>query len=178
MEGGFYRLWRQVELTVIQGRNLGPLKNETAGNSEERSEIDAACEIYLNDTLCGRTTVKKGSEFTDWHEQFSFPGLPPFGNLKIVVWKDRKLSRPINLGSTCIVLCNFRRGEFVEGWFPVVRCVEALGVENRVGDLRLKIRVDEYVVSSSCVVVHLNVSQGGYLAERLLCWADGGMFVT
>ena len=148
MEGGFYRLWRQVELSVMQGRNLGSSNTETTGSHEERSEIDVACEIHINDTLCGRTTVKRGSELTDWHEHFSFPGLPPFENLKIMVWKDRKLSRRINLGSTCIALCNFRRGDSVEGWFPVVRQIEALGVENRIGDLRLKIRVDEYVISS------------------------------
>jgi hypothetical protein len=136
-------MWRQVDLTVIEGRNLGQPIRESAGNDEERPEIEASCEIHLNDTLCGRTIAKKGAELTDWHEHFSFPGLPPFKNLEIVVWKDLKSSNPIKLGSTCIPLCNFRRGEPVEGLFPVVRRVEAFGIENHVGDLRLIIRVDE-----------------------------------
>jgi hypothetical protein len=148
LEGGFYRLWRQVELKVIQGRNLGSSNDEAAGSSEERPEIDVLCEIHLNDILCGCTTVQKSSGLTEWHEHFSFPGLPPFENLEIVVWKDRNLSKPVKLGSTCIPLCNFRRAEFVEGWFPVVRQIEALGVDKLICDLRLKIRVDEYVASS------------------------------
>lgn len=147
MEGGFYRLWRQVDLTVIQGRNLGSTNTEAVGNSEECS-ADVSCEIHLNDILCSRTTVKKVAASMDWYEHFSFPGLPPFEKLEIVVFKERHSSKPLNLGSACITLCNFRRGEFVEGWFPVVRQIEALGVENYVGELQLKIRVDEYVVLS------------------------------
>ena len=174
LEGGYYRLWRQVDLTVIQGRNLGTSNGRATRSNlnQERSEVDVSCEIHLNDIICGRTTVKNGGELIDWHESFSYPGLPPFEILEVVVWKDRKSSKPVKLGSTCIMLCNFRRGEFVEGWFPVVRRVEGLGVENHMGDLRLKVRVDECVLLPWSVVV-LKFHQGSHPTVVLLCWAAG-----
>jgi len=140
-------MWRQVELTVIQGRNLNNLRAEAGGNKDESkdedgSDVDISCEIYLNGVLCSRTTVKRGFGSLDWHETFVFPGLPPFENLDIVVWREKKPSKPNSLGTTRIALGNFRRGDPVEGWFPVVQ-PGAIGSEFRVGDLRLKIRVDE-----------------------------------
>lgn len=139
-------MWRQVELTVIQGRNLNNQKTDTGNkddlNDEDGSDSEISCEIYLNGVLSSRTTVKRGFGSLDWHETFTFPDLPPFENLDIIVWRVKKLSKPISLGTTRIALGNFRRGDPVEGWFPVVQS-GALGSECRVGDLRLKIRVDE-----------------------------------
>lgn len=138
-------MWRQVDLTVIQGRNLGLSKLDAGGKDDgDNSDVDVSCEIHLNSVLCSRTTVKRSLASPDWHENFSFPGLPPFEILEIVVWRERKMSKPVSIGSTRVFLSNFRRGELVEGWFPVVQSRQ-LGSESRVGDLRLKIRVDEYV---------------------------------
>ncbi len=141
-------MWRQVDLTVIQGRHLGLSNLDIGGKDDlkggDNTDVDVSCEIHLNRILCSRTTVQRSLASPDWHENFSFPGLPPFENLEIVVWKERKMSKPVSIGSTRISLSNFRRGEPVEGWFPVIQ-PRQLGSESRVGDLRLKIRVDEYV---------------------------------
>ncbi|KAF9481431.1 GTPase activating protein [Pholiota conissans] len=150
MDGGSYRMWRQVELTVIQGRNLG-LTRYTYGTSSgdnpdnEGPDVDLSCEIHLNDILCSRTTAKKGLGSPDWHESFIYPGLPPFENLDIVVWREKKLYKPVVVGTTRVPLTNFRRGDTVEGWFPVVQA-GAIGNEVQYGDLRLKIRVDEEII--------------------------------
>jgi len=155
-DGGSYRMWRQVELTVIQGRNLGNTKPfaEIPGNTgvvgvESNSEpdavdLDVSCEIHLNDTLCGRTTVKKGIGSPDWHESFTFSDLPPFDTLDVIVWREKKLFKPTIMGSVRITLSNFRRGEAVEGWFPVLH-TGPIASDLQVGDIRLKIRVDESV---------------------------------
>lgn len=148
MDGGSYRMWRQVELTVIQGRNLGQAKHEMLLNGTDNTQdndgadVDISCEIHLNDILCSRTTPKKGLGTSDWHENFTFPGLPPFENLDIVVWREKKLSKPTVIGITRIALGNFRRGDTVEGWFPVLQ-TGSIGTEVQFGELRLKIRVDE-----------------------------------
>ncbi|KAF8168097.1 Rho GTPase activation protein [Crassisporium funariophilum] len=152
MDGGSYRMWRQVELTVMQGRNLGLTKYDAGlnGNSDptpepDGADVDISCEIHLNDILCSRTTVKKGLGSPDWHETFTFPGLPPFESLDVFVWKEKKLHKPTVLGITRVSLANFRRGDAVEGWFPVVQS-GTIGTEIQVGELRLKIRVDEEII--------------------------------
>lgn len=150
-DGGLYRMWRQVELTVVQGRNLGsqkPLEASSGGDAEaDAVDLDVSCEIHLNEQLCGRTTVKKGIGSPDWHESFTFADLPPFETLELVVWREKKVLKPAIMGSIRIALSNFRRGEAVEGWFPVLHS-GPIASSVQVGDVRMKIRVDEYVALS------------------------------
>ncbi|KAF7339472.1 Elongation of fatty acids protein [Mycena sanguinolenta] len=85
-DGGSYRMWRQVELTVIQARNLGNTRLVESSNgaaviggtdnpeATDPVDLDVSCEIHLNNMLCGRTTVKKGIGSPDWHENFTFYG--------------------------------------------------------------------------------------------------------
>lgn len=165
LEGGSYRMWRQVELTILQGRNLGSTKHDLSAHghdNEDGMDADIACEVHLNGILCSRTTVKKGPSPPDWHESFTFSGLPPFEHLEVVVWRDKKPGKPTILGTTRIALGNFRRGDDVEGWFPILQPA-TIGAEMQMGDLRLKIRVDEYVYPfSPDVVAHSFV-------EKLFC---------
>ncbi|KIJ68451.1 hypothetical protein HYDPIDRAFT_46759, partial [Hydnomerulius pinastri MD-312] len=156
-DGGLYRMWRQVELTIMQGRNLGNQKpfvdasastatlGEDARSDSDPVDLDVFCEIHLNDSICGRTTVKKGIGSPDWHEGFVFSDLPPFEALEVLVWKEKRLMKPILLGSIRIALTNFRRSEDVEGWFPVTQSSGVLtGVQ--VGDIRMKVKVDEEII--------------------------------
>ncbi|KAI0735157.1 Rho GTPase activation protein [Earliella scabrosa] len=152
-EGGLYRMWRQVDLTCLQGRNLGvtrplteePLTAEQDSKTESDAiDMDVYCEIFVNGILCGRTTVKKGIGSPDWHERFVLPDLPPFENLEIVVWREKRLTRPSIIGNVVIVLVNFRRGDAVEGWFPVLHGGQASSTQ--AGEMRLKIRVDEEII--------------------------------
>lgn len=147
-------MWRQVELTIIEGRNLGNTRLFEMGvNGDLNTEPDAidlgvSCDIHLNDIHCGRTTVKKGIGSPDWHESFTFSDLPPFEILELMVYREKKLFKPNALGSVRIPLSNFRRGDTVEGWFPVLHTGPA-AIDIQVGELRLKIRVDELVTSIS-----------------------------
>ena len=157
-DGGSYRMWRQIELTVTQGRNLGstkPFVDTLTGNGmsvlsndpytdQDTVDLDVSCEIHVNNMLCGRTTVKRGIGSPEWHESFTFSDLPPFETLEVIVWRDKKLFKPILMGSVRITLSNFRRGESIEGWFPVLHS-GPLGRDLQIGDIRLKLRVDEYV---------------------------------
>lgn len=149
-EGGSYRMWRQVDLTVIQGRNLGnskPLENldddDNDSSEPDPIDLDVYCDILLSETLCARTTVKKGIGSPQWHEIFLLSDLPPFESLDIWVWREKKLFKPSILGTVRIALNNFPRGEAIEGWFPVLQN-GSIASDIQVGELRLKIRVDEY----------------------------------
>ncbi|TFK57085.1 Rho GTPase activation protein [Heliocybe sulcata] len=153
-DGGLYRMWRQVELTVVQGRNLGQSKlyENVVGGTEteveveaEGTDMDVYCEVYINDILSGRTTTKRCPGSTDWHEAFAFCDLPPFGNLEILVLREKKLTKPIPLGNIKLFVSDFRRGEAVEGWFPVL-FGDAGVPSTHIGDLRLKLKVDEEII--------------------------------
>ncbi|KAG6381176.1 GTPase activating protein [Boletus reticuloceps] len=156
-DGGLYRMWRQVELTVMQGRNFGHQKpfNDASVSSltlgeDSRAEsdpvdLDISCEIHINDNLCGRTTVVKGIGSPDWHENFLFADLPPFEALEVLLWKEKRLVKPTLLGSIHIALTNFRRSEDVEGWFPVIQSSGFLtGIQ--VGEIRMKLKVHEEII--------------------------------
>ncbi|KAF9229284.1 Rho GTPase activation protein [Gyrodon lividus] len=156
-DGGLYRMWRQVELTVMQGRNLGNQKifvdasaSSVTLGEDSRSEFDPVdfdvfCEIHLGDNICGRTTVKKGIGSPDWHEHFLFTDLPPFEALEILVWKEKRVVKTTLLGSIRIALANFRRSEDVEGWFPVTQS-SGIVTGMQVGEIRMKLRVNEEII--------------------------------
>ncbi|KAI0073136.1 Rho GTPase activation protein [Panus rudis PR-1116 ss-1] len=161
-DGGLYRMWRQVKLTCLQGRNLGTHRPvpEDPQNSDydnrqdgDAIDIDVYCEIYVNGYLSGRTTVKKGIGSPDWHESFTFEDLPPFDSLEIVIMREKKLTKPVIVGSVFIYLMNFRRGEFVEGWFPVL--AGGGHVDIQAGEMRLKIKVDEEIILPSATYARL-----------------------
>ncbi|KAG7099214.1 hypothetical protein E1B28_001081 [Marasmius oreades] len=150
-EGGSYRMWRQVELAVLQGRNLGNSKpfdvdeDSSSPSDPDPVDMDVYCEVKLNDVSCGRTTIKNGVESPDWHENFTFSDLPPFENLDIIVWREKKLFKSSMLGTIRIALSNFPRGEAVDAWFPVLHAGPVTG-DLQVGELRLKLRVDEELI--------------------------------
>lgn len=151
-DGGLYRMWRQVDLVIMQGRHLGNAQSfmdasgRLASNSERKAEadpidLDVFCEIHINDRLCGRTTVKKGIGSPEWHESFIFTDLPPFALLEVSLFKE-KSTKPVLLGTIRIALANFRRSEEVEGWFPVIQ-PHGPPCSALVGEIRMKLRVDE-----------------------------------
>ncbi|THH16896.1 hypothetical protein EW146_g3826 [Bondarzewia mesenterica] len=156
-DGGLYRIWRQVELTCIQGRNIGtprslgegsslsPGTPDEEGRGDDAVDLDLFCEVHFNHILSGRTVVKKSLGAPDWHESFTFTDLPPFEKLAIVLWREKKLMKPSMVGTVYVTLTNFRRGEHVEGWFPVLYGGSTAS-SVQVGQIRLKLKVDEEIV--------------------------------
>ncbi|KAG6851059.1 hypothetical protein H0H93_002951 [Arthromyces matolae] len=148
-DGGSYRMWRQLELTIVQGRGLGtvkPLGNGASGDSGE-ADVDFAvsCLVHLNGILCGRTSEKKAIGSPDWLESFTFADLPPFGSLVLLIRSDKKMLGSSTLGSVTIPLGHFRRGELVEGWFPILYSGFTVS-DVQIGELRLKLLVNEEII--------------------------------
>lgn len=138
-------MWRQLELAVVQGRGLGTVKlseNGSPGDVGESDDFIVSCHIHLNGILCGRTSEKRAMGCPDWLENFTFSDLPPFDSLVLLVQRDKKMTKTATLGSITIPLAHFRRGELVEGWFPVLHRGPAAS-DFQVGELRLKILVNE-----------------------------------
>ncbi|KZW02215.1 hypothetical protein EXIGLDRAFT_760059 [Exidia glandulosa HHB12029] len=175
-QGGLYRMWRQLELHIIQGRNLGTARLVTDppsspvtedADSPQRDEMDLFCEIVLStdDQPAARTSVKRAGGEPYWHENFTFGDMPPLGSLFVNIFREKRSSLlplgsgqpPPNtgllgggnsaaiFGGVEIALGNFRRGETVEGWFPVLLGgAAANGIQ--VGDLKMRVRIDEEIV--------------------------------
>lgn len=118
------------------------------GMSDGGAEYDVWCEIWVNSMLCARTTVKRSTANPEWHESFLIGDLPPFENLQITMYKERRGSaRNVPIGSVVIPLGSFQRGEYMEGWNPIVgtntNVSAGSGFYSQVGELRLKLKVDE-----------------------------------
>ena len=119
-----------------------------SGTSDGSADYDVWCEIWVNAKLCARTTVKRGTANPEWHESFIIGDLPPFDNLQITLCKEKRGgTKSVPIGSVTIPLGTFRRGEYMEGWNPVAgtttNASTGSGFYNHVGELRLKLKVDE-----------------------------------
>lgn len=92
--GGLYRIWRGIELEIVEGRDLLPSRRRNAsptGSAFSKSDYtndhtsttqkehhsssdhDIYCEVYLDSLLCGRTTIKRASPSAS-HTSSAFRG--------------------------------------------------------------------------------------------------------
>ena len=170
-------MWRQVEVHCISARDLGQTKQLPDPNPSEArplppippdlplssggsdsspswtvgswDDYDVWCEIWVNSMLCARTTLKSYTHNPEWHETFLIGDLPPFDNLQITLYKEKRASsRNSPIGSVVIPLGSFQRGEYMEGWNSIVGVnanvsAAGVGVYSQVGEFRLKLKVDE-----------------------------------
>jgi len=116
--------------------------------SDGTGDYDVWCEIWVNSMLCARTTVKRFTLNPEWHESFLIGDLPPFDSLQITLYKEKRgSSRNVPIGSAVIPLGTFQRGEYIEGWNSIVgtntNVSMGSGSYSQVGELRLKLKVDE-----------------------------------
>lgn len=123
----------------------------TSGTSDGSVDWDVWCEIWVGAVLCARTTVKKGTDTPEWHESFVIGDLPPYDNLQITLYKEKRGSaRSVTIGSVVVSLGSFQRGEYMEGWNPIVganaNVSAGSGFYSQVGEMRLKLKVDEEIV--------------------------------
>lgn len=122
--------------------------NWAPGMSDGSGDYDMWCEIWVNSMLCARTTVKRCTVTPEWHESFIIGDLPPYDNLQITLHKEKKgAARSITIGSVVVPLGTFQRGEYMEGWNPIVgantNVSTGSGFYTQVGEMRLKLKVDE-----------------------------------
>ncbi|KAF8516149.1 GTPase activating protein [Hysterangium stoloniferum] len=166
---GLFRMWRQVNLTIMHARNLGASKKHASADppisststlvESERdsdSNIDSFvyCEVVIDGVVAGRTMTQKGQTDMDsdsswtWLESFLLSDLPPFEILGINVWRCKKTtSKPVLIGTAEVPLVTFPRRQMMEGWYPVMAA--STGYAIQVGDVRLKMKVDEETILPS-----------------------------
>lgn len=150
----------------IGGSGDAPSKYEP-----EIIDIDAYCEIHLNGRLCARTEVNKGLGNPEWDEEFTFHDLSRLETLEVQVYRKQKLSKNELLGVVPIVLETFRRGETVNGKFPVVQPGVAKS-DLQAGELSMQITVQEYVSFFSFSISTVTIFTVYFLNRELVLPLD------
>ncbi|XP_031621273.1 probable Ras GTPase-activating protein isoform X3 [Contarinia nasturtii] len=84
------------------------------------------CEINLDKTLYGRTSVKQKTDLLFWGEYFDFPDIPDINVITVNVYREgdkkKKRDKHILVGSVKIPIHDVTKTtrEFTEDWYPIV----------------------------------------------------------
>lgn len=152
-DGGAFRVWRQVEVTIIQGRNLGDTRPDDSAIGFDSPEPEMTgfyvfCEVMVNEIVYGRTTTKNFVAPL-WHETITLNDLPPFQEsdyLEIRVWKEKKISKSVFLGAVRIVPRVF---PFIadQSWYPVLQDHRGrLAASTQAGELQLNLKFNQEII--------------------------------
>jgi hypothetical protein len=133
-DGGLYRMWRELEIDVLESR--GTLGDATANEP-------AFVEVVVDSVLSARTS---GQRSRIWHERFSLSELPPTRRTELRVCVARK-GVSCTMGRVELDMGSLRRGEAMESWHPII--MPGTGLEQdkgQVPELRIRIRLDEEII--------------------------------
>ncbi|XP_038112899.1 ras GTPase-activating protein raskol [Culex quinquefasciatus] len=82
------------------------------------------CEINLDKTLYGRTSVKLRSELLFWGEYFDFPDVPDINVITVNVYREgekkKKRDKHALVGSVKIPIHEVTSRTFSEDWYPII----------------------------------------------------------
>ncbi|XP_052894223.1 ras GTPase-activating protein raskol isoform X2 [Anopheles moucheti] len=82
------------------------------------------CEIYLDSTLYGRTSVKLRADLLFWGEFFDFPDVPGASNITVNVFREadkkKKRDKHVLVGSVAIPIEKVTARTFTEDWYQIV----------------------------------------------------------
>ncbi|ORX97973.1 Rho GTPase activation protein [Basidiobolus meristosporus CBS 931.73] len=98
-----------------------------------------------------KTSVKNRTSAPYWREDFHFSDMPVLNHgVDITLMNHNKLQKDAYIGKITIPLSTIKRGEYYEGWYPIVHESKASHYPpDHVGDIRLRLRYDEVVVLPS-----------------------------
>ncbi|KAL5277759.1 DAB2IP family protein [Megaselia abdita] len=81
------------------------------------------CEIYLDETLYGRTSVKMQTDLLFWGEHFDFPDIPMISFIKVVIFREierkKKSHKYEFIGSVQIPIREVTSRTFSENWYRI-----------------------------------------------------------
>jgi hypothetical protein len=141
-------MWRQLDVVVCDGRLTCPADVlGSPGKSEQDSDL-LFVELLLDGQLLARTTAQRpnsGAVGPEWQESFSLPDLPPAQRVLIRLSRTRR-GMSFSLGEIAIELGSLRRGESDERRYPVLPLDDPRAGVAPIGELRLKLRMDEEIV--------------------------------
>lgn len=82
------------------------------------------CEIQLDKTLYGRTSVKLRTDLLFWGEHFDFPDIPDINVITVNVYREcekkKKRDKNVFVGSVKIPIHEVTSKAFCEDWYPIM----------------------------------------------------------
>lgn len=82
------------------------------------------CEICLDKTLYGRTSVKMKTDLLFWGEHFDFPDIPEINVINVNVYREcekkKKRDKHVLIGTVKIPIHEVTSRTFSEDWYPIL----------------------------------------------------------
>uniref|UniRef100_A0A182JYT2 Ras GTPase-activating protein n=1 Tax=Anopheles christyi TaxID=43041 RepID=A0A182JYT2_9DIPT len=105
------RLDNSLKMWIYEAKSLPPKKRYF-------------CEIYLDKTLYGRTSVKLRADLLFWGEYFDFPDVPGASIITVNVYREadkkKKRDKHVLIGSVAIPIEKVAARTFTEDWYQIV----------------------------------------------------------
>ncbi|XP_049295254.1 ras GTPase-activating protein raskol isoform X1 [Anopheles funestus] len=105
------RLDNSLKMWIYEAKSLPPKKRYF-------------CEIYLDKTLYGRTSVKLRADLLFWGEFFDFPDVPGANTITVNVFREadkkKKRDKHVLVGSVVIPIEKVTARTFTEDWYQIV----------------------------------------------------------
>lgn len=106
------------------------------------------CELHLDKTLYGRTSVKLQTDLLFWGEYFDFPDIPEVNVITVNVYREiekkKKRDKHTFVGSVKIPIHEVTTRLFSEDWYPILTekndSLNRNGKESTIPTLRIKCR--------------------------------------
>uniref|UniRef100_A0A182WAW9 Uncharacterized protein n=1 Tax=Anopheles minimus TaxID=112268 RepID=A0A182WAW9_9DIPT len=129
------RLDNSLKMWIYEAKSLPPKKRYF-------------CEIFLDKTLYGRTSVKLRADLLFWGEFFDFPDVPGANTITVNVFREadkkKKRDKHVLVGSVAIPIEKVTARTFTEDWYQIVMEKHDNGIKSTSKDptptLRIKCR--------------------------------------
>lgn len=127
------------------------------------------CEICLDKTLYGRTSVKLKTDLLFWGEHFDFPDIPEINVIYVNVFREcekkKKRDKHVLVGTVKIPIHEVTSRTFSEDWYPIMSDKDSLGkssTKDPLPTLRIKCRFQ----STDVLPIEAYTSFQTYLKEN------------
>lgn len=77
------------------------------------------CQIWMNGEVIARTKMESGTSNIAWFDKFALQDLPKLEMMYIEILQSWRTGKYVQLGTVDLPIETMRRGEKIEGWFPI-----------------------------------------------------------
>lgn len=146
-DGGLYRMWRQFDVVVLDGRlNTDALSSPLKATDPDPDHLFV--ELFVDGVPLARTTAQRthhDSSGPVWHESLAIPDLPPAQRAIIRLSRIRR-GMSFALGELPLELAALPRGTWEERRCGVQPLDDPRPGASPIAELRLRLRIDEEIV--------------------------------
>lgn len=102
-----------------RGSDGSSQNNHAAYNQPQLLPCSCFCQVWMNGEVIARTKMESGTANIAWFDKFALQDLPKLEMLYIEILQSWRAGRYVQLGTVDLPVETMRRGEKIEGWFPI-----------------------------------------------------------